>query len=114
MNRLRQRYQRKALEAKLQHVAKTESETKIIVSGTDVHEEIQRLLESQIKLQKEMFKSRERTEKPKSSSVKLSKLEINEYRGDKIRWTEFLQSFECSVHRNENLSNIVKLLLSHE
>ena len=44
----------------------------------------------------------------KTSSVKLPKIDIVSYSGDRMRWKEFWDSFECTVHRNENLSGIEK------
>ena len=41
-------------------------------------------------------------------SVKLPKLEINSFNGDKLRWKEFWQSFENSIHNNPSLENIDK------
>ena len=42
-------------------------------------------------------------------SVNLPKLEIPYFNGDKLRWSEFWDTFEATVDQNNNLSNIEKL-----
>ena len=42
-------------------------------------------------------------------SVNLPKLEIPYFNGDKLRWSEFWDTFDASVDQNNNLSNIEKL-----
>ena len=42
----------------------------------------------------------------KSSSVKLPKIGIVSYSGDRLKWSEFWDSFECTIHNNSRLSNI--------
>ena len=44
-----------------------------------------------------------------SSSVRLPKLEIPSFNGDTLRWTEFWDSFEATIHRNSSLSDVEKL-----
>ena len=44
----------------------------------------------------------------KTSSVKLPKIDIVSYSGDRLKWNEFWDSFECTVHKNSRLSNIEK------
>ena len=44
----------------------------------------------------------------KSSSVKLPKIDIVSYSGDRLKWSEFWDSFECTIHNNSRLSNIEK------
>ncbi|MEW8544133.1 MAG: DUF1759 domain-containing protein, partial [Candidatus Thiodiazotropha sp.] len=43
------------------------------------------------------------------SSVNLPKLEIPSFNGDKLRWSEFWDTFEATVDQNSTLSNIEKL-----
>ena len=45
----------------------------------------------------------------KTSSVRLPKLEIPSFNGDKLKWTEFWDAFEASIHKNTNISAIEKL-----
>lgn len=73
-----------------------------------MHEEIQKMLEKQIELQQELLETRVVRPKEQRTPVKLPKLEISCFSGDKLRWLEFWQSFENSVHKNESLSNIDK------
>ncbi|XP_061176063.1 uncharacterized protein LOC133185014 [Saccostrea echinata] len=40
--------------------------------------------------------------------VKLPKFELPSFNGDKLKWKEFWDSFEASVHKNSRLSNIEK------
>ena len=39
-----------------------------------------------------------------SSTVKLPKVEMLSYNGDKLKWKEFWDSFETTVYKNPNLS----------
>ena len=45
----------------------------------------------------------------KTSSVRLPKLEIPSFNGGKLKWTEFWDAFEASIHKNTNISAIEKL-----
>ena len=45
----------------------------------------------------------------KSASVRLPILEIPSFSGDKLKWTEFWDTFEASVHKNTSISDIQKL-----
>ena len=40
--------------------------------------------------------------------MKLPKIDIVSYSGDRLKWNEFWDSFECTVHKNSRLSNIEK------
>ena len=42
-------------------------------------------------------------------SVRLPKLEIQQFNGDKLKWCEFWDSFSASVHKNSSISDIEKL-----
>ena len=42
-------------------------------------------------------------------SVRLPKLEIPPFNGDKLKWSEFWDSFNALVHKNTSISDIVKL-----
>ena len=55
------------------------------------------------------MKNQERkTALEKASSVKLPKIDIVSYCGDRLKWNEFWDSFEYTVHINSNLSNTEK------
>ena len=43
------------------------------------------------------------------ASVKLPKLEIPVFNGDVLKWTEFWDTFEATIHQNPTLSDIEKL-----
>ncbi|XP_053391743.1 uncharacterized protein LOC128554493 [Mercenaria mercenaria] len=73
-----------------------------------VQEQMQRLMESQSEQQCKLFAHIARTESTHKSSVKLPKLDLNVFYGNKIQWCEFWDAFECAVHRNTNLSDIGK------
>ena len=45
---------------------------------------------------------------PKTTSVKLPKLEIKRYGGQAERWHEFWDSYESAIHRNESLTAVEK------
>ena len=38
--------------------------------------------------------------------MKLPKIDIVLFAGDKLKWAEFWDSFECAIHKNKKLSNI--------
>ena len=48
------------------------------------------------------------TENVHNSSVKLPKIEIMSFNGDKQRFHEFWDQFECTIHKNTKLSNVEK------
>ena len=45
----------------------------------------------------------------KTASVRLPILEIPTFSGDRLKWTEFWDTFEATVDKNSNISNIEKL-----
>ena len=52
-----------------------------------------------------LLHKKDRKETP---SVKLPKLELNMFYGNKFQWCEFWDVFECTVEKNKQLSNIEK------
>ena len=84
----------------LSDLIKRDTETKSVENA---------VLKEVIRLQKQMLESK-MVEQPiaKQIHVKLPKLEIHFFRGDRLKWVEFWQSFECSIHLNNTLSNIDK------
>lgn len=52
----------------------------------------------------EMFSQKKSNE----ISVKLPKLELPSFSGDRLKWSEFWDSFESTIHTNHKLSNIEK------
>lgn len=75
---------------------------------TDIYDENKKLWTSQKKMQKEVLVSQ--NIKVQNTSVKLPKLEIHSYIGDKLKWIEFWLPFETSVNSNSSLSNIDKFI----
>ena len=69
--------------------------------------DMQKLIEMQLEFQKDFLRSNKPGPLPVQSSVKLPKLEICSFNGDKLKWVEVWQSFESSVHKNDRLSDIV-------
>ena len=45
---------------------------------------------------------------PGKTQIKLPKLELKKFNGDHSKWISFWDTFEASVHKNENLSPIDK------
>jgi len=72
-----------------------------------IQEEIKGIVQSQMKMQHEMLE-KQKIKEQEESSVKLSKLEINSFGGDKLKWIEFWDSFESTIHKNKRISNVEK------
>ena len=47
--------------------------------------------------------------KSSTNNVKLPKISIKRFDGDPTAWRNFIDSFECTVEKNENLSNVEKM-----
>ena len=60
----------------------------------------------QVKQQREFFERQEKKDS-KLPSVKLPKLKILAFNGNKLKWKEFWDSFECT-HKNTKLSDVEK------
>lgn len=92
----------------------TKPESSVLESKTSDSEklfEIQR--EMQNMMLQQMRQQQERSENKinrnnTTYSTKLPKLEIAPFNGDKLKWSEFWDSFECTIHNNEKLSNVEK------
>ncbi|XP_053380526.1 uncharacterized protein LOC128548911 [Mercenaria mercenaria] len=81
-----------------------------MVSASQIVElqyELQNIVVNQMKQQQKLIEMNERKEHMKSS-VKLPKLDLLPYGGDKLKWLEFWDSFECTIHKNKMLSNVEK------
>ena len=77
-----------------------ENTTKLVQLQTDM----QYLLAKQMRQQEVTNKK----ESEKFSSVKLPKIEMPSFNGDKTKWVEFWDSFQCSVHDNKRITNVEK------
>ena len=66
---------------------------------------------------KQFIKARQREAPPEVSVevsktknvIRLPKIEIKKFSGDPTLWRTFIDSFECAVHENKNLSDIEKM-----
>ena len=58
----------------------------------------------QVKLQQELIDKQKLP--PSATAVKLPKLDIITFNGNKLQWVEFWDSFESAVHENDKLSPI--------
>ena len=66
------------------------------------------IVTNQMKQQSELLEKQDLKEKELSTTVKLPKLDMTIFSGDKLRWTEFWDSFKCAIHTNKKLSDIEK------
>lgn len=73
-----------------------------VKENTELHE----LLDMQRQMLEHLSDSDARTKS--QTSVKLPKLVMSVFNGNRLTWTEVWQSFESSVHKNSGLSNIDK------
>ena len=67
----------------------------------DSQTDMQKLIEMQLEFQKDFLKSSKPDPLLIKSSVKLPKLDLYSLNGDKLKWIEFWQTFETSVHKND-------------
>ena len=81
-------------------VEKTEAKEKY---GMDQIDELQKqmndIVVSQMKQQNEFLEKQEEREKELATSVKLPKLDMLTFSGDKLKWSEFWDAFEDAVHK---------------
>ena len=71
--------------------------------------QMQQVILGQQQLQQQQQISIGQLNSSKSVSVRLPILEIPSFSGDKLKWTEFWDTFEASVHKNTSISDIEKL-----
>ncbi|XP_060600224.1 uncharacterized protein LOC132753734 [Ruditapes philippinarum] len=67
-----------------------------------VTEEMKTMFEAQMELQRVLVESK----RVKKDTVKLPKIDIPSFNGNKLYWIEFWDSFENSVHKNDSLSDV--------
>lgn len=70
----------------------------------DLQEQMQKLMFKQLQQQKEQKEYQEQKEYHEKGSVKLPKLDLCTFNGNKLKWTQFWDAFECTVHNNRKLS----------
>ena len=73
-----------------------------------LQKEMHRMMYSQLKEQREFLERPEYKEKQHESTLKLPKLDMFAFSGDKLKWNEFLDSFESVLHKSKKFSNIEK------
>ena len=66
------------------------------------------IVASQMRQQTEILEKQELRGKELSTTVKLPKIDMVTFSGDKLKWTEFWDSFECAIHQNKKMSDIEK------
>ena len=71
--------------------------------------QMQQVILGQQQLQQQQQISIGQLNSSKSASVRLPILEIPSFSGDKLKWTEFWDTFEASVHKNTSIFDIEKL-----
>lgn len=69
----------------------------------DLHVNMQKLLQSQLK-EKENLETKSLEN---ASTVKLPKIDMISFGGEKTKWVEFWDSFQCAVHNDKSLKNKV-------
>ncbi len=72
----------------------------------EIQREISDLFRSHLKHQEEVLENQRKKERVDEVSVKLPKLELLQFDGNKMKWLEFWDSFESAIHRNKQLSEI--------
>lgn len=82
---------------------------------TDLQEQMQKVVLTQMQQQQGFMEYLERKEKSQhhSTSVKLPKFDLKKFSGNKLDWCEFWDAFECTIHNNTSLSNIERFNYLH-
>ena len=74
----------------------------------ELQKQMNAIVVDQMRQQHDFLEKQDKKEKELATTVKLPKIDIMPFSGNKLKWTEFWDSFECSIHRNKKLSNIEK------
>ena len=74
----------------------------------DMQASMQQLMVTQIQQQRDFMERHEQREMQRKSSVKLPKLDMCSFDGNKLKWSQFWDAFEITVHNNNSLSQIEK------
>ena len=72
----------------------------------NLQKEMQSMMMSQLKQQHDFLEHQKDKEKTNESTLKLPKLDMLSFSGDKLKWNEFWDSFESAVHRNKNYQKL--------
>ena len=88
-------------------VKETEAKDRVGLNQiVELQKKMNNIVDDQLKQQHELFKKQEKKERELATTVKLPKIDIVSFAGDKLKWAEFWDSFECAIHNNKKLSNI--------
>ena len=74
----------------------------------ELQKQMNTIVVSQMKQQHELLEKQEEREKELVTSVKLPKLDMHTFSGDKMKWSEFWDAFESAVHNTKKMSNVEK------
>ena len=99
-----------------QKILELELEAKRKMAQTEKEIEFERTtVDIELKMRSEMEKKRLESEKQfgvpitrPTTTIKLPKLELQKFDGDILKWQEFWDSFEASIHRNPSLQPVDK------
>ncbi|XP_045216914.2 uncharacterized protein LOC123566652 [Mercenaria mercenaria] len=94
----------------LRTAGKTESKPSEVFTDEkmfEIQNQMKEFMLNQQAQQKEFIEKQIKRDTDKTS-VKLPKLDLVSFGGNKIKWLEFWDSFECTVHSNKRLSDIEK------
>lgn len=96
-------------EISLTKVKEAEAKEKVGLNQiVELQKQMNSIVVTQLKQQNEFLEKQEIKAKELATTVKLPKLDMITFFGDKLKWTEFWDSFECAIHNNKTLSNIEK------
>lgn len=87
--------------------SETETEKTFCEQMSLMQQQMQSFMMEQARQQMD-FMCRHESKGKESSSVKLPKLNIASFDGNKLKWQEFWDTFSCTVHTNEKISDIEK------
>lgn len=74
----------------------------------ELQKQMNTIVVNQMKQQHEFLEKQEEREKELATTVKLPKLDMLPFSGDKLKWSEFWDAFENAVHNKKKMSNIEK------
>ena len=87
-----------------QMIQMTAQMQQMIIGQQQMHQQQQ-----QTSQMEQMEQSNRRNVSSAGNSIRLPKLEIPSFSGEKLKWAEFWDSFEAAVHVNTSLSDVEKL-----
>ena len=74
----------------------------------ELQKQMNAIVGDQMRQQHDFLEKQDKKEKELATTVKLPKIEIMTFSGNKLKWIEFWDSFESAIHNNKKLSNIEK------